>query len=75
MAPDDRVLINRRLYGQRLRHGGLVDIVKKAGAGGHRRGGRKGQGGGIKFPRHAGYPLKALAVIESADENGIIFRG
>ena len=57
--------------------GGLVDIVNKAGAQlvGIGVAVEKGfQGGGDKFRAMKDVPYKALAVIESADENGIIFR-
>ena len=54
-----------------------VDIVRKAGAQlvGIGVAVEKGfQGGGDKFRAMPDIPYKALAVIESADENGIIFR-
>lgn len=67
---------HRRLYGQGLRDAGLIDLVNAAGATleGIGVAVEKGfQGGGDKF-RASGVPYKALAVIEQADENGILFR-
>ena len=55
---------------------GLIDLVNAAGATleGIGVAVEKGfQGGGDKF-RASGVPYKALAVIEQADENGILFR-
>ncbi len=73
---DDRILIidDFMARGEAMR--GLVDIISQAGAElvGIGIAVEKGfQGGGDKF-RASGVPYKALAVIEQADENGILFR-
>ena len=77
LSEDDRVLIIDDFMANGYAMGGLVDIVKKAGAQlvGIGVAVEKGfQGGGDKFRAMPNIPYKALAVIESADENGIIFR-
>ena len=77
LSEDDRVLIIDDFMANGYAMGGLVDIVKKAGAQlvGIGVAVEKGfQGGGDKFRAMPDIPYKALAVIESADENGIIFR-
>ena len=77
LSEDDRVLIIDDFMANGYAMGGLVDIVKKAGAQlvGIGVAVEKGfQGGGDKFRAMPDVPYKALAVIESADENGIIFR-
>ena len=77
LSENDRVLIIDDFMANGYAMGGLVDIVKKAGAQlvGIGVAVEKGfQGGGDKFRAMPDVPYKALAVIESADENGIIFR-
>ncbi|MDL2218956.1 xanthine phosphoribosyltransferase [Ruminococcaceae bacterium OttesenSCG-928-O06] len=76
LGPQDKVLIvdDFLANGEALR--GLVDIVNQAGAEmiGMGVAVEKGfQGGGEKL-RAAGVNLVSLAIIESADENGITFR-
>ena len=76
IKPSDRVLIidDFMANGEAVR--GLCDIVKNAGATlvGVGCAVEKGfQGGGDRL-RAAGINLKSLAIIERADENGIIFR-
>ena len=77
IKPSDKVLIidDFMANGEAIR--GLVDIVKDAGAAlaGVGIAVEKGfQGGGDRL-RSQGLNYHALAVIERADENGIIFRG
>ena len=77
LSENDRVLIIDDFLANGYAMGGLVDIVNKAGAQlvGIGVAVEKGfQGGGDKFRAMPDIPYKALAVIESADENGIIFR-
>ena len=77
LSENDRVLIIDDFMANGYAIGGLVDIVNKAGAQlvGIGVAVEKGfQGGGDKFRAMKDVPYKALAVIESADENGIIFR-
>ena len=76
ISANDRVLVidDFLANGEALR--GVIDIVHQAGAElvGVGVAVEKGfQSGGQKL-RDAGYDLKSLAIIESADENGIIFR-
>jgi len=76
IGPSDRVLIidDFMANGEAVR--GLCNIVKQAGAAlvGVGCAVEKGfQGGGDKL-RASGVNLKSLAIIEKADENGIIFR-
>ena len=76
ISANDRVLVidDFLANGEALR--GVIDIVHQAGAElvGVGVAVEKGfQAGGQKL-RDAGYDLKSLAIIESADENGIIFR-
>jgi len=76
LSPDDHVLIIDDFMAKGYAMQGLVDLVTAAGATieGIGVAVEKGfQGGGDKF-RASGVPYKALAVIEQADENGIIFR-
>ncbi|MBQ5800100.1 MAG: xanthine phosphoribosyltransferase [Oscillospiraceae bacterium] len=76
LSPDDHVLIIDDFMAKGYAMQGLVDLVNAAGATieGIGVAVEKGfQGGGDKF-RASGVPYKALAVIEQADENGIIFR-
>ena len=76
LSPDDHVLIIDDFMAKGYAMQGLVDLVDAAGATieGIGVAVEKGfQGGGDKF-RASGVPYKALAVIEQADENGIIFR-
>ena len=73
---DDHVLIIDDFMAKGYAMQGLVDLVNAAGATleGIGVAVEKGfQGGGDKF-RASGVPYKALAVIEQADENGILFR-
>jgi len=74
---DDHVLIIDDFMANGFAMQGLVDIVNAAGATleGIGVAVEKGfQGGGDKFRAMEGVRYKALAVIEKADENGIIFR-
>lgn len=76
ITPEDRVLVidDFMANGEAMR--GLLDIVKQAGAElvGIGVAVEKGfQHGGDKL-RADGYPLRSLAIIESADENGFVFR-
>lgn len=76
LGPDDKVLIvdDFMANGEAMR--GLLDIVEQAGAELIGIGCviEKGfQDGGAQL-REAGYPLKSLAIIEQADENGFVFR-
>ena len=78
LKPEDHVLIIDDFMANGYAMGGLVDIVNKAGATleGIGVAVEKGfQGGGDKFRAMEGVPYNALAVIEKADENGIVFRG
>ena len=73
----DHVLIIDDFMANGFAMQGLVDIVNEAGATleGIGVAVEKGfQGGGDKFRAMEGVRYKALAVIEKADENGIIFR-
>ena len=77
LSENDRVLIIDDFMANGYAMGGLVDIVNKAGAQlvGIGVAVEKGfQGGGDKFRAMKDVPYKALAVIESADENGMTFR-
>ena len=77
ITKDDKVLIIDDFMAKGYAMRGLIDIVNKAGAqlAGIGVAVEKGfQGGGDKFRAMPDIPYKALAVIESADENGIIFR-
>ncbi len=76
VKPSDRILVvdDFMANGEAIR--GLVDIIKNAGATlvGVGIAVEKGfQGGGDRL-RAAGIDVKSLAIIEQADENGIIFR-
>lgn len=76
LGKDDHVLIIDDFMAKGYAMQGLVDLVNEAGATleGIGVAVEKGfQGGGDKF-RASGVPYKALAVIEQADENGILFR-
>ena len=78
LKPEDHVLIIDDFMANGYAMGGLVDIVQKCGATleGIGVAVEKGfQGGGDKFRAMEGVPYHALAVIEKADENGIVFRG
>ena len=78
LKPEDHVLIIDDFMANGYAMGGLVDIVNKCGATleGIGVAVEKGfQGGGDKFRAMEGVPYHALAVIEKADENGIVFRG
>lgn len=77
LGPDDKVLIIDDFMANGYAMQGLVDIVNAAGAEliGIGVAVEKGfQGGGDKFRAMPGVNYQALAVIEKADENGIIFR-
>ena len=76
ITPQDRILVvdDFLANGEAMR--GLLDIVEQAGAEliGIGCAIEKGfQHGGDKL-REAGYPLKSLAIIDQADENGFVFR-
>lgn len=77
ITAQDRVLIvdDFMANGEAMR--GLIDIVRQSGAElvGIGVAVEKGfQRGGDKL-RQEGYPLQSLAIIDSADENGFVFRG
>jgi len=76
LGPDDKVLIidDFLANGEALR--GTVDIVDQAGAEilGIGVAIEKGFQPGGQRMRDAGYDLKSLAIIEKADESGIVFR-
>ena len=76
LGPNDKVLIidDFLANGEALR--GLVDIVEQSGAEllGMGVAVEKGFQPGGKKLRERGINLKSLAIIESADENGIVFR-
>ena len=77
LGPDDKVLIIDDFMANGYAMQGLVDIVNAAGAEliGIGVAVEKGfQGGGDKFRAMPGVNYQALAVIEKAHENGIIFR-
>lgn len=77
LGKDDRVLIIDDFMANGFAVQGLVDIVNKAGAElvGIGVAVEKGfQGGGDRFRANPDIPYHALAVIEKADENGIVFR-
>jgi xanthine phosphoribosyltransferase len=77
LGKDDKVLVIDDFMANGFAMQGLVDIVKAAGAQlvGIGVAVEKGfQGGGDKFRAMEGVPYHALAVIDQADENGIIFR-
>ncbi len=77
LSASDHVLIIDDFMANGFAMQGLVDIVNEAGATleGIGVAVEKGfQGGGDKFRAMPGVRYKALAVIEKADENGIIFR-
>ena len=77
LGPNDKVLIIDDFMANGYAMQGLVDIVNAAGAEliGIGVAVEKGfQGGGDKFRAMPGVNYQALAVIEKADENGIIFR-
>ena len=76
LGPDDHVLVIDDFLANGCALQGLISIVAQAGGTVEGIGiaVEKGfQGGGDKF-RASGVPYKALAVIEQADENGILFR-
>ena len=76
ITADDKVFIvdDFMANGEAMR--GLVQIVEQAGAElvGIGCAVEKGFQAGGKNLRDAGYPLKSLAIIDQADENGIVFR-
>ena len=74
---EDKVLIVDDFMAKGNAMQGLIDLVNEAGATlkGIGVAVEKGfQGGGDRFRNIPGVPYKALAVIDQADENGIIFR-
>ncbi len=76
LSKDDHVLVIDDFMAKGYAMQGLIDLVNEAGATleGIGVAVEKGfQGGGDRF-RASGVPYKALAVIEQADENGILFR-
>jgi xanthine phosphoribosyltransferase len=76
LTKDDHVLIIDDFMAKGYAMQGLIDLVNEAGATleGIGVAVEKGfQGGGDRF-RAGSVPYKALAVIEQADENGILFR-
>lgn len=76
ITKDDKILIVDDFMANGMAMRGLLDIVDQAGAElvGVGIAIEKGfQHGGDKL-REAGYPVKSLAIIESADENGFTFR-
>lgn len=76
ITPEDRVLIVDDFMARGQAMGGLLDIVRQSGAQlvGIGVAVEKGfQYGGDRL-RQEGYPLKSLAIIEQADENGFVFR-
>lgn len=76
LSPEDRVLIidDFLANGQAIR--GLIDIVNQAGAtlAGIGIAVEKGFQHGGDALRAEGYPVKSLAIIDKADENGFLFR-
>lgn len=76
ITKDDKILIVDDFMANGMAMRGLLDIVDQAGAElvGVGIAIEKGfQHGGDKL-REGGYPVKSLAIIESADENGFTFR-
>lgn len=76
ITPEDRVLIVDDFLARGEAMRGLLDIIKQSGAQleGIGVAAEKGfQHGGDRL-RQEGYPLKSLAIIERADENGFVFR-
>ena len=76
ITPQDRVLIVDDFMARGEAMHGLIDLVTQAGAElvGIGVAVEKGfQHGGDRL-RQAGYPLKSLAIIDGADENGFLFR-
>ena len=74
---DDKVLIIDDFMAKGNAMQGLIDLVQESGATlkGIGVAVEKGfQGGGDRFRNLPGVPYKALAVIESFDENGVVFR-
>ena len=76
MNADDKVLIIDDFMANGFAVKGLVDLVNMAGATlvGIGIAVEKGFQEGGKIVRQLGVPVKSLAIIESADKNGIIFR-
>ncbi len=76
LSSDDKVLIVDDFMAKGAAMHGLIDIVKMSGAElvGIACAIEKGfQHGGDQL-REEGYPLKSLAIIDQADENGFVFR-
>ena len=76
LGPEDKVLIVDDFMANGEAMYGLLDIVKQAGAEliGIGCVVEKGFQSGGEQLRQAGYPLKSLAIIDQADENGFVFR-
>ena len=77
MNANDKVLIIDDFMAKGNAMQGLIDLVQESGATlkGTGVAVEKGfQGGGDRFRNLPGVPYKALAVIESFDENGVVFR-
>ena len=77
MNANDKVLIIDDFMAKGNAMQGLIDLVQESGATlkGIGVAVEKGfQGGGDRFRSLPGVPYKALAVIESFDENGVVFR-
>ena len=77
MNANDKVLIIDDFMAKGNAMQGLIDLVQESGATlkGIGVAVEKGfQGGGDRFRNLPGVPYKALAVIESFDENGVVFR-
>jgi len=76
ICKDDRVLIIDDFMAKGYAMRGLVDIVNKAGAElvGIGVAVEKGFQNGGDSLREEGYPIHSLAIIDQADENGIVFR-
>ena len=77
LGPEDKVLIVDDFMAKGNAMQGLIDLVNEAGATlkGIGVAVEKGfQRGGDRFRNIPGVPYKALAVIEKADEDGIVFR-
>lgn len=76
LTAQDRVLIIDDFMANGQAMHGLIDLVKESGAElvGIGCAIEKGFQHGGDSLREAGYPLKSLAIIDAADENGFIFR-
>lgn len=76
LGPDDKVLVIDDFLANGEALSGIADIIEQSGAEliGMGVAIEKGFQGGGKRLRDKGINLKSLAIIESADENGIVFR-